>query len=53
MTLNASPIRWLNELEYIDGKIWANVYTTDEIVIIDPKSGKVEGVIDCRGLLHD
>lgn len=53
VTLNERPVRWLNELEYIDGKIWANVYTTDEIVIIDPKSGKVEGVIDCRGLLPD
>ena len=45
------PVRWLNELEYIDGKIWANVYTTDEIVIINPKDGKVEGIIDCSGLL--
>ena len=45
------PVRWLNELEYIDGKIWANVYTTDEIVIINPKDGRVEGVVDCRGLL--
>ena len=45
------PVRWLNELEYIDGKIWANVYTTNEIVIINPKDGKVQGVIDCRGLL--
>jgi glutamine cyclotransferase len=45
------PVRWLNELEYINGKIWANVYTTDEIVIINPKDGRVEGVIDCRGLL--
>ena len=45
------PVRWLNELEYIDGKIWANVYTTDEIVIINPKDGKVTGVVDCRGLL--
>ena len=45
------PIRWLNELEYINGKIWANVYTTDEIVIINPKDGRVEGIIDCRGLL--
>lgn len=53
VTFNDRPIRWLNELEYIDGKIWANVYTTDEIVIIDPKSGKVEGVVDCRGLLPD
>lgn len=45
------PVRWLNELEYIDGKIWANVYTTDQIVIINPKDGNVEGIIDCRGLL--
>ena len=45
------PVQWLNELEYIDGKIWANVYTTDEIMIINPRNGKVEGVIDCRGLL--
>ena len=45
------PVRWLNELEYIDGKIWANVYTSDEIVIINPKDGRVEGIIDCRGLL--
>lgn len=45
------PVRWLNELEYINGKIWANVYTTDEIIIINPKDGRVEGLIDCRGLL--
>ena len=38
-------------LEYIDGKIWANVYTTDTILIIDPDSGMVTGVIDCRNLL--
>lgn len=51
VTLDGRPVRYLNELEYIDGKIWANVYTYDEILIIDPKDGKVEGVIDCRGLL--
>lgn len=51
VTLDGKPVRWLNELEYIDGKVWANVYTTDEIVIINPKNGKVEGVVDCRGLL--
>ena len=45
------PVRWLNELEYINGKIWANVYMTDEIVIINPKDGRVEGIVDCRGLL--
>lgn len=51
VTLNDKPVLWLNELEYIDGKIWANVYTMDEIVIINPKNGKVEAVVDCRGLL--
>ncbi|MBQ8048269.1 MAG: glutaminyl-peptide cyclotransferase [Bacteroidales bacterium] len=51
VTIDDRPVRFLNELEYIDGKIWANVYTADEIVIIDPKDGRVEGVIDCRGLL--
>jgi glutamine cyclotransferase len=45
------PVRWLNELEYIKGKVWANVYTSDEIVIINPRDGSVEGIIDCRGLL--
>lgn len=45
------PIKWLNELEYINGKIWANVYMTDEIVIINPKDGQVEGLIDCSDLL--
>ena len=51
VTLNDRPVRWLNELEYINGRIWANVYTSDEIVIINPRNGKVEGVIDCAGLL--
>ena len=45
------PVMWLNELEYIDGRVWANVYTSDEIVIINPRTGVVEGVIDCSGLL--
>ena len=44
-------VPWLNELEYIDGKIWANVYLSDEIAIIDPASGYVVGVVDCSGLL--
>ena len=51
VTMNDRPVRNLNELEWIDGKIWANVYTTDMIVIINPSSGKVEGTIDCSGLL--
>ena len=51
VTLSGRPVRYLNELEWIDGKIWANVYTTDMIVIINPRSGAVEGVVDCTGLL--
>lgn len=51
VTLGDRPVRWLNELEYIDGRIWANVYTMDEIVIINPRNGNVEGVVDCKGLL--
>lgn len=51
VTLDGRPIRNLNELEYIDGKVWANVYMTDMIVIINPSNGKVEGTVDCTGLL--
>ena len=49
--LEGRPVRNLNELEYIDGKVWANVYTTDLIVIINPSTGDVEGTVDCTGLL--
>ncbi len=51
VTYKGKPIQYLNELEWIEGKIWANIYTTDKIVIIDPKTGIVEGVIDLAGLL--
>ena len=48
---NEGPAQSLNELEYIRGKIWANRYYTDEIVIIDPETGKVEGRVNLRGIL--
>ena len=48
--LNGRPVNYINELEYIEGKIWANVYMTENILIIDPASGNVEGVVDCSGL---
>ena len=51
VTLDGRPVRLLNELEWIDGKIWANVYTTDSIMIINPKTGEVEGTVNCSGLL--
>ena len=52
VTLDGREITYLNELEYIDGKIWANVYGLDYILIIDPVTGVAEGRIDCRGLLE-
>ncbi len=47
-----SRIKNINELEYIDGKIYANTYqqNRDVIIIIDIKSGMVEGVIDFSGI---
>ena len=51
--MNDRPVNYLNELEWVDGKVWANVYMTDSIVIIDPKSGRVEARIDCKGLLPE
>jgi len=44
------PLDSLNELEYIDGKVYANVYTKDIIVIIDPNTGAVEGEINLIGI---
>ena len=53
VTLRGESLQYLNELEWIDGKIWANVYTTDYIVIINPTNGVVEGVINLSGLLPE
>lgn len=44
------PVIELNELEYIDGKVYANVYGQEIIVIINPESGAVEGRINLVGL---
>jgi len=45
------PVRDLNELEYVRGEIYANVWHTDRIARISPRSGRVIGWIDLRGLL--
>ena len=49
--LRGRSMNYINELEWIEGKIWANVYTTDHIAIINPENGVVEGVIDLTGIL--
>jgi glutaminyl-peptide cyclotransferase len=40
----------LNELEYINGEVYANVWQTDRIAIIDPHTGQVTGWIDLTGI---
>jgi len=51
--LEGRPLRNLNELEWVDGEIWANVWQTDEIARIDPDTGRVVGLIDLSGLLPE
>jgi len=48
---NRGPVNLLNELEYINGMIFANVYESNAIIQIDPESGHVKGVINLPGLL--
>jgi glutaminyl-peptide cyclotransferase len=47
------PVTRINELEYIDGKIYANIWQTDLIAIIDPANGQVTGWVDLAGLLTE
>lgn len=49
---NKGPVTQLNELEYIDGKLYANIYTSELIAIINPKTGEVEAYINMMGLPH-
>ena len=46
------PVIWLNELEYVEGEVFANVWQTDLVARIDPESGRVLGWIDLSGLLE-
>jgi glutamine cyclotransferase len=45
------PVFWLNELEYIDGEIYANIWQSDRIAIISPADGRVTSWIDLTGIL--
>jgi len=50
---NNGPVDSLNELEFIDGKIYANIYGSNRIVIIDPLNGQVTGEVDLTDLYPD
>jgi glutamine cyclotransferase len=50
VTLDGNEIHQLNELEYINGEVWANVWQTDFILRIDPETGVVNSIVDLTGL---
>jgi glutamine cyclotransferase len=53
VTADGRPVPDLNELEYVKGEVYANIWQTDRIARIDPATGKVVGWIDLTGLLPD
>ena len=50
VSYQGQPVEYLNELEYINGLIFANIYLTDTIVAINPEDGSVVSLIDLTGL---
>lgn len=50
VTLEGQPVHQLNELEYINGEIWANVWMSEQLVRIAPEDGRVTAVVDLSGL---
>jgi glutaminyl-peptide cyclotransferase len=48
--LDGESVRQLNELECAGGNVWANVFQSDRIVRIDPRTGTVTGVVDASDL---
>jgi glutamine cyclotransferase len=53
VTLQGHPVGQINELEWIEGEVFANVWHTDLIVRIEPESGRITSVVDLAGLLPD
>jgi len=52
VTFEGQPLGRLNELECVEGSVWANVWGSDAIVRIDPADGRVDGLLDLRGILE-
>ena len=49
---NNGPVGNLNELEYVNGSIYSNIYLTDYIITINPANGNITGKLDLSGLLE-
>jgi glutamine cyclotransferase len=52
VTLGGASLYRLNELECVEGAVWANVWGSDVIVRIDPDEGRVTGLLDLRGVIE-
>ena len=50
VTNSGKPVHNINELEYIEGEIWANIWQCDSIIKINPKTGAINGWIDIKPL---
>lgn len=46
------PVKNINELEFVNGKLYANIWQTDNLAVIDPQNGRISGWIDLEGLLQ-
>ena len=51
VTYEGTPVRQVNELEWVKGRIYANVWETNVMIIIEPATGNITGVVDLSGLL--
>lgn len=50
VTIGGRKVQNINELEWIGSELWANVYLTDQIIRIDPATGKVVGIVELSGI---
>jgi glutaminyl-peptide cyclotransferase len=53
VTMDGHPVDNLNELEFIDGTIWSNVWQTNMVLCIDPGTGHVKSYLNLKGILPD
>jgi len=48
---DGSPVQHINEMEFVEGEIWANIWQSDRVARISPETGRVTGWIDLKNLL--
>jgi len=52
VTYEGKPVHNVNELEWVKGRIYANVWQTNMMILIDPASGEITGVVNLAGLVE-